>query len=182
MLRTVNDLVDDAIKAWELDGSDVDLPAVATFARMAFLVGAVSEVKTSELHRIGLARGLCETLYFLRRKGLPFSATPSEMAKELDVTRATMTARVEALVAAAYVLRGNNPDDARQTIVRLSHRGVSMTNHLLRRQAAAQAELLGSLARDDRALLEAVLRRVIANCLARKSSGAQVADERARAR
>ena len=156
------DQVDAVIDRWRADGMPGDPFAVALFTRLGLVGRAVIAHKERVVAALGVPMHTVETLYALRRRGRPYEAGPTDLARELTVTQAAMTARVRRLVAAGLVATRPDPDDARRVIVGLTVHGHRLTERVVRLQAGIEEDLLAALDEDERTLLDRALRLLVA--------------------
>ena len=156
----MKDHVDLVLDRWQDDGEFDDRTAVEIFTRMSLLVRAVGADKAQAVRAIGLPMWVIETLYALRRQGSPYLASPTELAVELGVTQAAMTARVRSLVRRGFVTRRPDPIDGRRILVGLSARGHRLTDRVFTLQAGAESAHLAALRPAQRRQLADLLRRL----------------------
>ena len=71
----------------------------------------------------GLGEGGFDILATLRRSGVPFELTPSELAQQTMVTTGAVSKRLDRLETAGLVTRRENLEDARGRVVALTPQG-----------------------------------------------------------
>ena len=105
-----------------------ELPELA--AENMLLIGRLKRaaaVIARELEKVygeyGLTEGSFDVLATLRRRGAPYTLTPTELFSALMVTSGTMTTRLKNLENQGLIDRLPNPDDARSMLVRLTDKG-----------------------------------------------------------
>jgi DNA-binding MarR family transcriptional regulator len=117
------DSVDRESEAWlaELPGIDAAIEA----ARMRLQrIARQSERMLSEIAtRHDLTLGDWETLSVLRRAGVPYTMTPSELMAALNVTSGTVSVRIERLSQAGLIEPASSVADGRSRPVRLTPEG-----------------------------------------------------------
>lgn len=100
-----------------------------------------------------LSRTETELLILLRRD--PASGEPSALARQLKVSRQTMTGLLDKLETGGYLSRAPHPTDRRKTLLRLEEAGMDVVRHfaevVLRREVDL-FEAIGSPAEADEAL------------------------------
>jgi DNA-binding MarR family transcriptional regulator len=161
MIRQVKDLVDELMPGWVAALPDLDVRIEGIVSRMQLVVRHLSERKAEAVAATGLQMWECATLYALRRRGRPYSAGPTELARELGVTGAAMTTRIDQLQRRGYVRRGTDPDDRRRNTVTLTGRGRQLSERIMAAQAAAEQDLVGSLTTAQQDELTGLLRRLM---------------------
>jgi DNA-binding MarR family transcriptional regulator len=80
--------------------------------------------------RFGLTSGRYHLLMLLRREPTR-NLSPSELAKRVKVTRATMTQFIDTLERDRLVARLDDPKDRRSTLVQLTSEGDALLNRIL---------------------------------------------------
>ena len=156
------DQVDAAAARWQADGAPFDAATVALFTRLHLLVHAVVEHKERAVAQLGVPLHVVATVYALRRRGRPYEAGPTDLAGELGVTQAAMTARVRALTGQGLVTTSPDPDDGRRVRIRLTAEGHRLTEQIFRLQAGAEETFLAGLSDHERATLDRLVRKVFA--------------------
>lgn len=155
------DAVDRAVERWQADGLPGDTTAVALFTRLGLVARAVAAHKERTIAALGVPMHVVETLYALRRRGRPYEAGPTDLARETGVSQAAMTARVRGLVADGLVTTRPDRDDGRRTLVRLTSRGHRLTERVFRLQQGVEERLLAALDETSRDDLDRALRTLV---------------------
>lgn len=86
---------------------------------------------------------------------------PSRLADEMGMTRGAITRLADRLVSKGLVLRKANADDGRAQTLSLTLAGVALVPELGALADENDAEFFGRLAGEERAALEATLRRLV---------------------
>jgi len=156
------DRVDAVVGRWQADGAPFDAATVALFTRLHLLVHAVVEHKERAVAELGVPPHVVATVYALRRRGRPYEAGPTDLARELGVTQAAMTARVRVLTGQGLVATRPHPDDGRRVLIRLTADGHRLTEQVFRLQAETEESFLADLSATERATLDRLVRTVFA--------------------
>ena len=155
------DRIDAMLAQWRRERPDLDAAAAGVLGRFARVyelgIQAVEEV----FARHGLQRGEFDVLAALRRSGAPYTLTPSVLAEYLMLSRAGMTSRLDRLEAAGLVERRLDADDRRSFKVRLTQRGLDVTEAAVTEHFANQSRLLALLDPADRDALDRILRKLL---------------------
>ncbi|WP_435207792.1 MarR family winged helix-turn-helix transcriptional regulator [Micromonospora sp. bgisy143] len=116
-------------------------------------------VKERVLADFDLPRHEYETLHALAgRRG---RAAPSDLAADLSVAPASITARVDTLLARGFVRRIPSTVDRRRVDVELTDAGMEAWRAAMQIQGDEEHRLLGALTPDERRVLSDLLRRVL---------------------
>jgi DNA-binding MarR family transcriptional regulator len=84
-----------------------------------------------------------------------------DLAAQLGVDRTVMTYLLDDLEKAGLVQRNADPADRRARLVSVTPAGIELVNRVQDGLQAAEAEVLGSLPEQDRAVFRAMLQRVV---------------------
>jgi len=156
------DFVDELVAQWGAERPDLDLGAMETLGRLArfhaFVLRSVEDV----LAQHGLQLGEFDVLATLRRRGAPYVAKPSEIARALMLSPAGVTSRLDRLEALGLLERRPDPDDRRSVTVALTDEGEAVIDAAITDHVANEARLLEPLGASGRATLNDLLRKVLA--------------------
>jgi DNA-binding MarR family transcriptional regulator len=83
------------------------------------------------------------------------------LAQDLGIDRTVMTYLLDDLEKAGLVQRNADPADRRARLVSVTPAGIELVNRVQDGLQAAEAEVLGSLPEQDRAVFRAMLQRVV---------------------
>ncbi len=87
--------------------------------------------------------------------------SPGDLGKRLLVSSGVMTNRLDRLEERGFVARAPHPSDRRGILVSLTDTGLEVLSRMIERQARRETELLAALQPDERAELNALLRRLM---------------------
>ncbi|MER5334320.1 MarR family transcriptional regulator [Micromonospora sp. NPDC002717] len=156
---TDRDRVDRHVERWLpiLPTLDPDVEGAVT--RMQFLTRHLREVKERTLVALDLQGHEYDTLHALAGRG--GRAAPSDLARDMAMAPASVTARVDALVRRGFVHRIPSTTDRRRVDVELTEAGRAAWRGAMDVGGAEEHRLLAALAPDERRLLSDLLRRVV---------------------
>ncbi|WP_222720379.1 MarR family winged helix-turn-helix transcriptional regulator [Actinomadura sp. HBU206391] len=158
------DSIDRHIAHWAEELPDLDPQIEGIVTRMQKLVSHLRRNRENGLAAHGLKEWEYAILHYVRATGPPYQAAPSLLAEWLGTHPATLTSRLDRMEQAGYVTRVHDPADRRRLLVALTDSGHALWQAAIGEQDRAEQELLGVLGRQDRAVLDELLRRV-ANAL-----------------
>lgn len=151
------DQVDEILAQWNRERPELDVGPMGLIGRLM----RVSQHLNRELEKTFAAHGLnfasFDVLATLRRSGAPYALSPGDLSATMMITSGTMTNRVDQLEKAGLVERRLNPGDRRSFIVSLTDKGFATIDAAVTDHVATQTRLVGKLAPDDRAALNALL-------------------------
>lgn len=156
------DFVDELVGQWGQERPDLDLQAMATLGRLARLHALVLRSVEDVLAQHGLQLGEFDVLATLRRRGAPYTAKPSEIARTLMLSPAGVTSRLDRLEALGFVRREPDPEDRRSVTVALTDEGRALIDAAITDHVANEARLLEPLSARERATFNDLLRKLLA--------------------
>jgi DNA-binding MarR family transcriptional regulator len=155
------DPVDALLDQWRRERPDLDLVPMGVFGRLGRLSALTTRAIEAELGRHDLTIADFDVLSSLRRAGEPYELMPSAVARQVMLSPAGMTGRLDRLEAAGLVERRMDPDDRRSFLVRLSPEGLARIDRAVADHVATEAALLGGLTNAQVATLDDLLRRLL---------------------
>lgn len=155
--------VDEILQEWGRQKPDLNVAPMAVIGRLTRANLIVDAALNTNYSHWGLDGGSFDVIFTLARAGAPYTLTPSQLTERSMVTSAAVAQRLNRLVAAGFVTRSPNPDDARGTHVTLSVAGQHLVERALPTHVATEEALLRSLDEGERAQLAALLQKLLAN-------------------
>ncbi|TDC37557.1 MarR family transcriptional regulator [Micromonospora sp. 15K316] len=153
------DRADRHVQRWLPVLPDLDPDVEAVVTRVSLLTRHLRAVKERALADVDLPAHEYDTLHALAgRRG---RAAPSELAEDLGVAPASITARVDSLVRRGLVERIPSSTDRRRVDVALTDAGRAAWRGALDARGAEEHRLLDVLDPDERRVLSDLLRRVL---------------------
>ncbi|WP_068263360.1 MarR family winged helix-turn-helix transcriptional regulator [Janibacter limosus] len=157
-----SDDVDAIVEAWRRERPDLDVEPLHVFSRVSRLARLLDLDRTSAFARHELEGWEFDVLSALRRAGEPYELSPGRLVQETLVTSGTMTNRIDRLATKGWVERLPSPSDRRGVIVRLTAGGQAAVDAAMADLLTREAELLDSMASDERGALTRALKRLLA--------------------
>jgi DNA-binding MarR family transcriptional regulator len=157
----MKDFIDDHIDLWARELPEMDLRVEAVATRLHVLTKYLDRRRDAVLAGHGLQWWEFKTLHMLRRGGSPYRATPGELASQLNLSPATLTNRLDALVRQGYVVRENDRDDRRKVVAMLTEAGLKIWQQGVGDISRVEQELVGELSLAEQDQLIVLLRRLV---------------------
>ncbi|MBQ0893320.1 MarR family transcriptional regulator [Micromonospora sp. U56] len=155
---TARDRTDRHIERWLPVLPELDPDVEGAVTRMSGFTRHLRTVKDRSLAELGLPAHEYDTLHALAgRRG---RATPGELADDMAMAPASVTARVDALERRGFVRRTPSTVDRRRVDVELTEAGHAAWHAAIEVIGQEEHRLLGVLTPDERRLLADLLRRV----------------------
>ncbi|MEV1333806.1 MarR family transcriptional regulator [Micromonospora costi] len=156
---TTRDRTDQHVERWLPVLPDLDPDVEGAVTRMLQLTRHLRAVKERALADADLPAHEYDTLHALAgRRG---RAAPSELATDLGVAPASITARVDALARRGFVERIPSTTDRRRVDVALTEAGREAWRGALDPRGVEEHRLFAALDPDERRVLSDLLRRIM---------------------
>jgi DNA-binding MarR family transcriptional regulator len=153
--------VDEHVELWSREVPDLDRRVEGITVRLQALARYLDRHRDAVLAEFGLQWWEFKTLHMLRRGGPPYRATPGELAKQLNMSAAALTNRLDALERRGYVERAHDRDDRRKVVATLTAAGLDVWQRGIGEIQRVEQGLIGELPASDRIRLESLLRRLV---------------------
>jgi DNA-binding MarR family transcriptional regulator len=157
----VRDSIDRHVAVWAEELAGLDPIREAIIARLAILSRHIGQVRRNLLTESGLKHWQFKVLLKLRQAGPPYTASPSDLAEQLGLTRGALSARLGSLVAAGLVTRTRDTADQRRVHVTLTRAGYLAFERHASSEGAGEDALLLALSARERTTLANLLRKVV---------------------
>ncbi|WP_242001727.1 MarR family winged helix-turn-helix transcriptional regulator [Kribbella steppae] len=157
----MKDSVDDHVDLWANELPDLDRRVEGIAVRLQVLAKYLDRHRDAVLAEYGLQWWEFKTLHMLRRGGTPYRATPGELAKQLGMSAAALTNRLDALEKRGYVERTHDRDDRRKVGATLTPAGHKLWEQGIDQIQHVEQTLIHELSSSDQIRLEALLRRLV---------------------
>jgi DNA-binding MarR family transcriptional regulator len=155
------DHVDRVRAQWRTARPDLDTSPIAVVARVGRLAAYFDQAVNALLCEYGLTRSSWDILASLRRIGVPYELSPTELYRGLMRSSGWMTNRLNELESAGLVERRSDPGDGRGVLVRLTRKGVRLVDKIAPRHLENEARLLSQLSAREREGLAELLRALL---------------------
>ncbi|NED92802.1 MarR family transcriptional regulator [Streptomyces sp. SID11233] len=153
------DWTDGHVERWKPVLPELDPDVEGAVTRMKKLSVHLRRVREQSLLDFDLDRQEFDTLHKLAGRG--GTAAPSDLAADLDLAPASVTGRLDALERRGFVRRTPSTTDRRRVDVELTDRGRSTWLGAMDVLGNEEERLLRVLGKDERRLLNAMLRRIM---------------------
>ncbi|ULJ71306.1 MarR family winged helix-turn-helix transcriptional regulator [Rhizobium gallicum] len=156
------DRVDKILSQWQCERPDLDVEAMGILGRLKRLTTHLGREVEQVLLQYGLSTSAFDVLATLRRSGKPYRLSPGDLLAMTMVSSGTMTNRIDQLEKAGFVERVLNPDDRRSVLIALTENGFAAVETAVGAHVANQQRLIENLSDEDKAALDALLRKFLA--------------------
>ncbi|MEX2551058.1 MAG: MarR family transcriptional regulator [Nitriliruptoraceae bacterium] len=156
------DHVDHLLAQWARERPELDVRGLRLSARVIRLQRFLDRRTELVVSHHGLSIGETNVLAALRRVGPPHTLTPTELYRELLLSSAAMTHRLDHLEELGHVRRSRAEQDRRQVRVQLTETGRETVDAVMDAYTAQLSGMFTVLDEDTHSSLEEGLRRVLA--------------------
>jgi DNA-binding MarR family transcriptional regulator len=158
----LEDSVDRHVALWSKELDWLDPVKEAIFIRLAILARHTAAARRDTLDSHGLKHWQFKVLLMLCRLGPPYTASPSQLADMLGLTRGALSARLGPMEEAGLITRANDASDRRRVHVRLTPAGYQVFEQHVAAEGQDEGALLSALTAQERQTLAGLLRKLVA--------------------
>ncbi len=155
------DSIDRHVARWSAELDFIDPVHEAVIARLMTLSRHLAGTRDAAHSDAGLPRPSFKILLALRRLGAPYTASPSDLADHLGLSRGALSARLGPLEDDGLISRTMDRDDRRRVHVRLTAAGRHAFDRHARLEGRGEAALLDALSPTDQRRLADLLRELV---------------------
>jgi DNA-binding MarR family transcriptional regulator len=142
---------------WRQCCPELDTSSMEIAGRILLAASLLQTRLETVFRRHGVSSGGFDVLATLRRQGPPFELSPTMLYKELLITSGTMTHRLNTLENQGLIERVTHPSDRRGLLVRLTKKGLTVTNKLVKAHLENERGLFASMPGKDANALAKIL-------------------------
>jgi DNA-binding MarR family transcriptional regulator len=157
----VKDSIDEHIAAWSEELADLDPVQEGIVGRVQLIARHSTQGRQSALRSGDLTLWQLKTLLMLRKVGAPYTASPSQLASMLSLTRGAMSNRLTALEELGLVARTHGATDRRRVQVSLTVPGRKALEATLDAEGEAEGRMLAALTDREKQTLADLLRKIV---------------------
>ncbi len=155
------DPVDKILAQWAKERPDLDVSPMGLIGRTTRLASYLRKAIGETFADFGLQPGEFDVLATLRRSGMPYQLSPTDLFKSMMVSSGTMTNRIDRLEAAELVERIPDERDRRGTLIQLTDKGFELIEAAVTAHVANEHQILDVLNRGEREDLSKLLRKLL---------------------
>ncbi|HEY6285875.1 MAG TPA: MarR family transcriptional regulator [Ktedonobacteraceae bacterium] len=156
---THEDHVNRILTQWAAERPDLDVSPMGIVGRISRLSLVVEKELEPVFVQFGLNNWSFDMLATLRRAGVPYRLSPTELFRSMMVTSGTMTNRIDRLTEKGLVRRVPDPEDRRGILVEMTQEGRKLIDLALISHVANEAQLLQPLSLEEQQTLATLLHK-----------------------
>ncbi|MEV8534918.1 MarR family transcriptional regulator [Streptomyces sp. NPDC051211] len=153
--------IDEQIAAYQREFQDLDPQVEKVVSGLSRLNRRMNVAYGRQTAALGISNAEWEVLKALVLAGAPYRMGPSELAKQLGLTPAAMTHRIDRMTAEGLVTRERDESNRVRVIVELTDEGRSKWLDAMRMASVFEEDLLQDLSTEERGLLGDILTRLL---------------------
>lgn len=158
-----DDAADRHVARWRDHWIDIpfDPEVEGVVVRIGLLMRYLRRTKEEAAAKVGLQGFEYDTLHSLMIRDTPGVASPGSLARDLGVSNAGMSGRLDTLEKAGYLQRSPGPDDRRKIIVEVTAAGADVWRRAMAMRGAAEEDLVGVLDSAEQKTLNRLLKKLM---------------------
>jgi len=155
-------LISETLKTWVNERPDLNFEAMGVGLKLDIIATTTMGQASDKIADLGINLGEFDVLATLRRNGKNGVLTPTEIASAAMVSPSGLTHRLTQLEKMGHIIRQNDPNDRRSSLVRLTPQGRKIADQAIERISQHATQSLSSFSEDEVEALNAVLDKVLA--------------------
>jgi DNA-binding MarR family transcriptional regulator len=157
----VQDSADQHVALWSKELDWLDPVQEAIVVRLAILARHAAQARRDALTSDGLKHWQFKVLLTLRRLGSPYTASPSQLADMLGLTRGALSAQLGPLQDAGLISRTGDTADRRRVHVQLTQAGHDAFDRHASSEQQGEGALLAALSTEEKHALARLLSKLV---------------------
>jgi DNA-binding MarR family transcriptional regulator len=155
-------LISETLETWAIERPDLNFEAMGVGLKLDIIATTTMGQTSDKIADLGINLGEFDVLATLRRNGKNGVLTPTEIASAAMVSPSGLTHRLTQLEKMGHIIRQNDPNDRRSSLVRLTPQGRKIADQAIERISQHATQSLSSFSVDEVEALSAVLDKVLA--------------------
>ncbi len=155
-------LISETLETWVKERPDLNFEAMGVGLKLDIIATTTMGQASDKIADLGINLGEFDVLATLRRNGKNGVLTPTEIASAAMVSPSGLTHRLTQLEKMGHIIRQNDPNDRRSSLVRLTPQGRKIADQAIERISQHATQSLSSFSVDEVEALSAVLDKVLA--------------------
>lgn len=153
-----------AATQWAKEIPDLQTGPMVLLGRLGEAALVIARDRLNPLfEKFGLQPGEFDVLATLRRSGVPYALTPTDLYEVAMISSGSMTNRLDRLEKGGFIERRPNPSDKRGTLVALTANGRDVIERAILSHVENQTAVVQSLSDDEQTVLSKLLEKLLAS-------------------
>lgn len=154
-------LISETLETWSKERPDLNFAAMGIGLKFDIIAAATMALAAEELADLSINLGEFDVLATLRRNGKNGVLTPTEIASAALVSPSGLTHRLTQLEKMGHIIRQNDPNDRRSSLVRLTPQGRKIADIAIERISKHATQQVSSFSADEVEILNTALDKVL---------------------
>lgn len=154
-------LISETLETWAKERPDLNFAAMGIGLKFDIIASTTLGSASDKIADLGINIGEFDVLATLRRNGKNGVLTPTEIASAAMVSPSGLTHRLTQLEKMGHIIRQNDPNDRRSSLVRLTSQGRKVADQAIERISQHATQMVSSFSADEVEVLNAVLDKVL---------------------
>ena len=155
-------LISETLETWSKERPDLKFTAMGIGLKFDIIATATMTLAAEKIADLGVNIGEFDVLATLRRNGKNGVLTPTEIASAALVSPSGLTHRLTQLEKMGHIIRQNDPNDRRSSLVRLTPQGRKIADIAIERISEHATQQISSFSAEEVEVLNAALDKVLA--------------------
>ena len=155
------DALDHLVSDWARERPDLDAGPMHVVGRILQLGKKLEKRAGAALKDSGIYYTDLDVLATLRRSGMPYQLTPTQLRESVLVTSGAMTALLERLEKMELIRRLPDDNDGRVKLAELTPKGKRIIDVSIEKRFSEAADAIKSLNRDEREFMSKTLKKIL---------------------
>ena len=154
-------LISETLETWSKERPDLKFTAMGIGLKFDVIATATMTLAAEKIADLGVNIGEFDVLATLRRNGKNGVLTPTEIASAALVSPSGLTHRLTQLEKMGHIIRQNDPNDRRSSLVRLTPQGSKIADIAIERISEHATQQVSSFSADEVEVLNTALDKVL---------------------
>lgn len=155
------DLIDSLISEWKEERPELDTSAMEVVGRILKLSKILDKRASKALSLYNIHYTDLDVLATIRRSGIPYELTPSQLMKSVLITSGAMTALLNRLTKLELIYRSPDPKDGRIKLVGLTPKGIELIDKSIETRFIEASDSIKTLNKTENRTLSILLKKLL---------------------
>ena len=155
------DIIDSLISEWKDERPELDTSAMEVVGRILNLSKILEKRASKSLSVYNIHYTDLDVLATIRRSGIPYKLTPSQLMKSVLITSGAMTALLNRLTKLKLIYRSPDPKDGRIKLAGLTPKGIELIDKAIETRFIEASDSIKILNKTENKTLSILLKKLL---------------------
>lgn len=155
------DIIDSLISEWKEERPELDASAMEVVGRILNLSKILEKRASKSLSVYNIHYTDLDVLATIRRSGIPYKLTPSQLMKSVLITSGAMTALLNRLTKLKLIYRSPDPKDGRIKLAGLTPKGIELIDKAIETRFIEASNSIKALNKTENKTLSILLKKLL---------------------